>query len=322
MPLLSASADTFFLGATICVILFARRSHSPAPTKNVRRPKYWELITAVLAVHTLYIMYILSFKTPPNLFTRLHLPLSTPSERIRAMILSRVRITGEGTLPEHIEELLMKLNTSDLRTYFVRFGQTAIQECEWCTTFTEYAAYTLPNIVLSYLEEAAFIGVVTIRGTNRETWRSTTIGLLTLACILDVYLILTVRIAVDQQDLTMWHDTLWMLRHFLFAVLPLITHFALPTSFTNSPLALAPQTNFALQALHRRIQLLKLTAVVTLRVPEFRQTVGSYWGTQRMEGRWAREDDAINRLSEKTGTGTKREAAREIAARLKRGFEL
>lgn len=85
---------------------------------------------------------------------------------------------------------------------------------------------------------------------------------------------------------------------------------------------MAPQTNFVLQALHRRIQLLKLTAVITLRVPEFRQTVGSYWGTQRMEGRWAREDDAINRLSEKTGTGTKREAAREIAARLKRGFEL
>ena len=30
-----------------------------------------------------------------------------------------------------------------------------------------------------------------------------TIGFLTLACILDVYLTLTVRIAVDQQDLTM-----------------------------------------------------------------------------------------------------------------------
>ena len=41
-----------------------------------------------------------------------------------------------------------------------------------------------------------------------------------------------------------------------------------------------------------------------------------------MEGRWAREDDAINRLSEKTGTGTKREAAREIVAKLKRGFQL
>jgi len=41
-----------------------------------------------------------------------------------------------------------------------------------------------------------------------------------------------------------------------------------------------------------------------------------------MEGKWAREDGAINRLSEKTGTGTKREVARELASRLKRGFEL
>lgn len=84
-----------------------------------------------------------------------------------------------------------------------RFGQNAIQECEWCTTFTEYAAYTLPDIVLSYIKEAAFLGVVTMRGTNREAWRSATVGFLILACILDAYWMLTARIAIDQQELTM-----------------------------------------------------------------------------------------------------------------------
>jgi hypothetical protein len=88
-------------------------------------------------------------------------------------------------------------------TRSTRFGQNAIQECEWCTNFTEYAAYTLAAIVLSYIKEAALLGVVTIRGTNRETWRYTTIGVLMLACIFDVYWMLTVRIAVDQQKLTM-----------------------------------------------------------------------------------------------------------------------
>jgi len=117
MPLLSASADTFILGATICLIAFARHTRSPLPTKNARQPRHRPLITVILAMHTLYMMYILSFKTPPNLFTRLHLPLSMPSEKIRAVLLSR---GGGDTLPEHIEELLMKLNTSDLRTYFVR----------------------------------------------------------------------------------------------------------------------------------------------------------------------------------------------------------
>lgn len=40
-----------------------------------------------------------------------------------------------------------------------------------------------------------------------------------------------------------------------------------------------------------------------------------------MEGKWAREDEGINRLADKTGTGTKREVASEFASSLKRGFE-
>ena len=120
MPLLSASADTFILGATVCLVVFARRRHAPAPAKNARKSKHWPLITATLAIHTLYMIYTLSFKAPPNLFARLHLPLSMPSQRIRAMLLSRTGMREEDYLPEHIEELLMRLNTSDLRTYFVR----------------------------------------------------------------------------------------------------------------------------------------------------------------------------------------------------------
>jgi len=85
----------------------------------------------------------------------------------------------------------------------------------------------------------------------------------------------------------------------LFTVLPLIAHFGLPASFTASPLALAPQTSLALQALHQRVRLLNFTAVIALRIPEFRQAAGNYRETQRMEGKWAREDAAINRLAEK-----------------------
>ena len=72
--------------------------------------------------------------------------------------------------------------------------------------------YTLPAIVLSYIKEAALLGVVTIRGANRETWRSTTIGVLFLACILDVYWMLTVRIPVDQEEPTMVGPILCRLR--------------------------------------------------------------------------------------------------------------
>jgi len=84
-----------------------------------------------------------------------------------------------------------------------RFGQNTIQECEWCANFTDYVTYTLPVIVLSYIKEAALLGVVTVRGTNRETWRFTIIGFLLSACIVDVYWMLTVRIVISQPDLTM-----------------------------------------------------------------------------------------------------------------------
>ncbi|KAF9788143.1 hypothetical protein BJ322DRAFT_609118 [Thelephora terrestris] len=322
MPLLSAAADTFILGAVVSLIAFAYRGSIPAPAKNMRQPKYWPLITGLLAIHTLYMIHTISFKTPPNLFTELHLPLSMPSHKIRATLLARTGISGDDVLPEHIEDLLTRLNTYDLRTYFVRFGQNTVQECEWCTTFTEYAVYTIAPIFLSYILEAALLGLVTIRGSNREMWRSTTIGVLILACSVDAYWMLTVRVTVDQQDVTMWYDTLWILRHALFTALPLVTHFVFPPSFTPSPLAIVPQTNLTLQALHRRLQLLKFTSAITLRVPEFRQAAGNYWETQRMEGKWAREDEGINRFSDKTGRGIKREVARELALKCKHGLDI
>ena len=120
MPLLSSSADTFILAATICSIAFARRTTTPSPTNNARQPKYRLLITGILVIHTLYMIYTLSFGRPQNLFTRLNLPISTPSQKIRAVLLARVGMREEQTLPDDIEELLARLNPLDLRAYFVR----------------------------------------------------------------------------------------------------------------------------------------------------------------------------------------------------------
>lgn len=124
MPLLSASTDIFILGATVCLVAFAYRGSIAASTKDARQPKCWSLITGILAIHTLYMIYILSFETPPNLFTRLHLPLSMSSQKIRAALLARMDTSDDDTLPERIEELLARLNSFDLRTSFVRLVPT------------------------------------------------------------------------------------------------------------------------------------------------------------------------------------------------------
>ena len=124
MPLLSASADTFILGAIVSLIVFAYRRSTPASTKDGLQPKYWSIVTGILAIHTLYMIYILSFQVPPNLFTRLHIPLSMPSQRIRAALLAKMDTGNGDVLPEYIEELLMRLNTFDLRISFVRLVLT------------------------------------------------------------------------------------------------------------------------------------------------------------------------------------------------------
>jgi len=121
MHLLSASADTVLLGATICLIAFSRRKPSPSPTQNIRQPKYRLLVTGILAVHTLYMIYTISFRKPPNLFTWLNLPFSMPSQKIRTALLARRGMREGDSLPEDMEDLLMRLNAFDLRDYFVRF---------------------------------------------------------------------------------------------------------------------------------------------------------------------------------------------------------
>ena len=109
------------MGASLGLIAFSRLRSKVSPTKNMRQPKYRSLITGILAIHTLYMMYTLYFGKPPNLFTWLNIPLTMSSKKIRAVLLARSGM-GEGdALPEDMEELLTRLNTFDLRGYFVRF---------------------------------------------------------------------------------------------------------------------------------------------------------------------------------------------------------
>jgi hypothetical protein len=80
-------------------------------------------------------------------------------------------------------------------------------------------------------------------------------------------------------------------------------------------------TNLALQSLLRRIQLLKFADAASSRIPELRQTSADFWDKHRNEGRWAREDESVNRTAELAGVALKRERAAEITAGLKQGLE-
>jgi len=317
MPLLSASADTFLLALVSFAVFMYRKSGG-----DKVRSEFRSYTTSFVVLHTIYIIYVLCFFRPPNLFTRLHIPLSTPSERIRSLILKRANLS-DG-LPDHLEELLTRLSSFDLRTFYIRFGQNVVQECDYCHTFGEYAFYSIAGIVLLYLREAAAVGLLTIRGTHRERWRKYGLGLLIFSAIVEIYWTLTVEIRISQgnsYNVVMWHDTLWTVRHLLFLFLPLAIHFLFPASHSISPLAAVPMTNLALQSLMRRIQLLKFTDAASSRVPELRQASAEFWDKHRNEGQWAREDESVQRTAELAGVTLRRETAAEIVAGLKQGFE-
>jgi hypothetical protein len=68
------------------------------------------LVLVLVVLHTLYILHTLLVSPPPNVFTRLGLPINTPPETIRAALL-------DTQLPEH---LLKRLHSRDARTLYVR----------------------------------------------------------------------------------------------------------------------------------------------------------------------------------------------------------
>jgi hypothetical protein len=115
MPLLSASVDTFILASAI----FAVFLHRKLGATNTGHPRLHNAISAFLVLHTLYIIYVLCFFRPPNLFLSLHIPTQTSSERIRAIILKQSK---DDRLPDHLEELLTRLTSFDFRTFYIRFA--------------------------------------------------------------------------------------------------------------------------------------------------------------------------------------------------------
>ena len=68
----------------------------------------------IIIVHSFYIFYILLSTRPPNIFTRLNLPIDAPIHTIRSALLNHTHI------PEHTESLLNRLRFPESRTLYIR----------------------------------------------------------------------------------------------------------------------------------------------------------------------------------------------------------
>ena len=86
-------------------------------------------------------------------------------------------------------------------TSLCRFGQTVLQDCEYCTTYDEFALYALPGPLLQYIREVAFLGLLTINGSHRERWRTYVVAGIVGAAVMEGYTILTYAIRVPKTGL-------------------------------------------------------------------------------------------------------------------------
>lgn len=114
---MSASLDAFVFTSLVIsgsFILFLRRQNSNNHTP-LRQP-----LSILVVLHTLYTVYILTVLWPPNLFDRLKIPLTMPSDSIRKLLLRHAGTNSDSGLPKALEYLLTRLSSFEMRTLYVR----------------------------------------------------------------------------------------------------------------------------------------------------------------------------------------------------------
>ncbi|KAJ7746444.1 hypothetical protein DFH07DRAFT_1062986 [Mycena maculata] len=288
------------------------------------------LLNVFLLLHSLYFLYKIIVLPPTNIYTRLKIPLNTPSDAIRAILIQQ---SDTGDLPKPLETLLKHLGSFDVKTYYVRFGHSVVAHCDYCLSFDEFGMFALPSALISYIWAAAVLGLVTINSSGRERYRTIAVAAVAGAFCLETYYISTVPIEIPKDDtpVFMWHDTLFFLRRLLFLFLPPIVHMLPPAA---SAAALANPTFTALRTAEQtalRLQLLRLARGAVMRAPDLRTRAVAWWTAEAREGAWVREDAAVRELAHKLGTGFDEGAdgevmgplrtnARNSVAALKTGF--
>ncbi|CDO71154.1 hypothetical protein BN946_scf184845.g24 [Trametes cinnabarina] len=221
MPVVSASVDAFLFAAgavLVSTVLFMRRQAQLLTLHNA--------LTLLVVFHTLSVLYTIIVLWPANIFQRLRIPLTTPSDTIRTVLLQHAGLPADAPLPKPLETLLTRLASFDTRTLYVRFGQTVIQDCEYCSTFDEFLIFAAPRIALGYVKAAAVVGLITIKGSGHERLRTWSVALIVAAFIVEGYWIATTPIGIprDGRNVFMWHDNLWLIRHLFFLAFPILIH--------------------------------------------------------------------------------------------------
>ncbi|KAH8827637.1 hypothetical protein DL96DRAFT_1599740 [Flagelloscypha sp. PMI_526] len=309
MPLLSASLDTFLFSCLLIVLSYVflvSRHKLPVenPLGNLR-----SFLTYVLIFHTFYVVYFATVRRPPNLFKALGISVGEPTENIRHLVTRLQMLSGDDphSLPPTVDGLLKKLGSFEMRLLYVRFGHDVVTMCEYCRGADEFAFFAFPGLLLQYIREIALVGVLTIRGTNREWWRRIALWPVVIVGLVEVWYIATSAIWVPRPNSPnieqraepyMIHDNGFLIRHVFFVIWPLVA----PSPLSHPSIALAQM----LPALGTTLDTLRHYGVVRAaahRMPDTRPRTNAFWDSKREHGEWARNDEGVQTTAQGLGLG-------------------
>ncbi|KAJ2956827.1 hypothetical protein NUW54_g14640 [Trametes sanguinea] len=157
-------------------------------------------------------------------------------------------------------------------------------------TAVQYLIFAIPRIALGYVKTAAVVGLVTIKGSGHERMRTWSVSLIVAAFIMEGYWIATTPIGIprDGQNVFMWHDNLWLIRHLFFLVLPVLIHNLPRAPPTMDPAILLTAARTQLEQVQPQLVNARFVYAAAQRQPALRAASAEWWERQRVEGEWER----------------------------------
>ena len=148
--------------------IYEAMTNRHSPTIPPKQSRLLQCLAILVLLHSAHILYVIIFDAPSNVFTAFNVPLTAPTSILHAKLAAH---SPDDNLPPQTEALLTRLQSFDVRGYYVRFGHDAIQRCDYCHTFTDFGMFVAPLVGLQYMRTIILVGLMTLPGSGKRSWR-------------------------------------------------------------------------------------------------------------------------------------------------------
>lgn len=232
--------------------IMALRTPQPTPGNGPpnSQPRPRPASSTLKATAVFYSLLAIFFwsTSQPDLFTRLRLPINTPTDTIRSALLTQRppefippshqaasstpgradAATSHPLFPPELDRTLQRIDTFEIRLAYARLGHNAIASCDWCTTREDYVLYAAAGWSLSYIALLCMVGIMT-EAPERRKRRAWAAGVVIAAAAIDVFLTGFVKGTMRRGDHVHYHVRAQRLRLLLHIIIPTILFILPPT---------------------------------------------------------------------------------------------